>query len=138
MSKRNCAYSGKESECTDKVMPSDLSGSESHNWTNTLPSSREYKDSKAGSLPTDMEAEIHETFYLLELARWKVKFLENKLSILQRENNSRQPVKKTGAAKKNKEKIKEKQIETAKVIHEIVEDNESKIDNFLLQKKKIF
>jgi len=136
--KRKCAYTGNESECTDKVLPSIEAGEEVHNWTNALPSSRDYKDSKAGEMPTDIEAEIHETFYLLELARWKVKFLEDKLSKLQANNNSRQPVKKTGAAKKNKEKIKEKQIETAKVIHDIMEDNESKIDNFLLQKKKIF
>lgn len=136
MSKRKCAYTGKESECEDKVIPPSLSGGEVHNWTNRLPSSRDYKDSKAGNFPTDIEAEIQETFYLLEIARWKAKFLEDKLDKLQQENNSRQPVKKTGVAKKNKEKEKKQQIEASQVIHEIVKDNQDKIDSLLAQKKK--
>lgn len=138
MEKRPCAYTGQDSDCSDKVLPSELAGNEVHNWTNSLPTTRDYKDSKAGHAPTDIEAEIHETFYLLEIARWKTKFLEDKLLRLQQINNSRQPIKKTGAAQKNKQKIKEKQIEASIVINEVIKDNESKIDEVLNQKKRIF
>jgi phosphoenolpyruvate carboxylase len=134
--KRKCAYTGKESLCTDKVIPRELSDEEIHNWTNSLPCSIEYKESKGADFPNDLEAEIHETFYLLEIYRWKVKYLEKKLEILQQQNNTRRPIKKTGAAQKKKEKAKEKQIEAAIKEKQIVEDNSLKIEEFLNTKKK--
>jgi hypothetical protein len=134
--KRNCAYTGKDSMCTDKVLPAEIAEQEIHNWTNKLPCSLEYKESKTDDFPTDMEAEIQETFYLLEIARWKVKFLEEKLKKLQSENNKRKPIKKTGVAKKNKEIKKQKEIEVAQTVKEIVSDNEDKIEEFLNQKKR--
>lgn len=134
--KRDCAYSGVESTCQDKALPSYLGEDVAHNWVNSLPCSIVYKESKAGELPTDQEAEIHETFYLLELARWKVKYLELKLAKLQKENTSRKPQIKTGVGKKNKEKKKDKEIEAARAIHDVMEDNGPKIDEFLTSKKK--
>jgi hypothetical protein len=136
VSKRKCAYTGKESLCTDRVMPKEMAQEEIHNWTNNLPCSIEYKESKAGDLPNDLEADIHETFYLLEIARWKVRFLEQKLARLQEINNTRKPVKKTGVSQKNKQVQKEKQIETAITIKEVEESNSLKIDEFLENKKK--
>jgi len=136
MGKRKCAYTGQESECTDKALYKDFAEEEIHNWTNSIPCSISYKESKKDLFPTDIEAEIHETFYLLEIYKWKVKYLEKKLSTLQEKNNSRTPTEKTGVAQKNKEKKKQKEIESAIAIKEIAEDNESKIDTFLENKKR--
>lgn len=133
MSKRKCVYTNNESDCLDKVIPSE----ETHNWTLKVPCSTIYKESKGNDLPTDLEMEIHETFYMLELYRVKVKYLEAKLLKLQEENKgSRKPIKKTGAAKKNREKIKDNQIEASIAIKEIMEDNEPKIEELLETRKR--
>jgi hypothetical protein len=134
--KRKCIYTNQDSDCLDKIIPSE----EVHNWTLKAPCSSIYRESKGNDLPTDLEMEIHETFYLLELSRVKIKYLEAKLLKLQEENkDSRKPIKKTGAAKKNKEKIKDKQIEASIAIKEIMEDNEVKIDELLeIRKRSIF
>lgn len=134
--KRNCAYTGKDSLCKDNVIPRDLIEEEIHNWTNGLPSSIGYKESKASEFPTDLEMDIHETFYLIEITRIRLKYLEQKLKRLQEQNTERKPIKKTGARQAKKEKIKQKQIETAIVEKEIVEDNSSKIEEYLNSKKK--
>lgn len=134
--KRNCAYTDKESFCSDRILPKELAEDEVHNWAISMPASVDYKESKGGELPSDLEVEIHETFYLIELTKIRLKFLEKKLEKLQQINPSRGPAPKSGAAQKNKEKIKKKQIEAAIVEKEIVEDNSSKIDEFLEKKKK--
>jgi hypothetical protein len=134
--KRNCAYTGKDSLCKDNILPRDVIEDEIHNWANGLPSSIEYKESKGSDFPTDLEMDIHETFYLIEITRVRLKYLEKKLEKLQAQNNERKPIQKTGAKQKKKEKIKQKQIETAIVEKEIVEDNSSKIEEYLNNKKK--
>lgn len=134
--KRNCAYTGKDSLCKDNIIPRDLIEEEVHNWTNGLPSSIEYKESKGSEFPTDLEMDIHETFYLIEITRVRLKYLEQKLKRLQEQNMERKPIKKTGAKQAKKEKIKQRQIETAIVEKEIVEDNEDKIQEYLNSKKK--
>jgi uncharacterized coiled-coil protein SlyX len=134
--KRKCAYTGKDSFCTDKPLPSQVAEQEIHNWTNALPCSIEYKESKQGQSINDIELKIHETFYLLEIARFQVKFLENKLKELQDSNNTRTPIKKTGASQKNKEKKKEDQIQAAIAVKDEIKSAEQKIEELLKNKKK--
>lgn len=141
MSKRKCAYTGKDSFCSDKPLPSEVAEQEIHNWTNNLPCAVEYKESKKNQLPNDLEAEIHETFYLLEITRWKVKYLEIKLAKLQEVNNTRPSIQKTGIAKKNREQDKEKkknaEIEAANLIKETIDNDSKKIEE-MLKKKPLF
>jgi hypothetical protein len=131
--KRKCIYTNEDSDCLDRIIPSD----EVHNWTLKTPCNSQYRESKGTEPPTDLEMEIHETFYLLELSKIKVKYLEVKLLRLQEENKgNRKPIKKTGAAKKNKEKIKDKQIQASMAIKDILEDNEPKIQELLENRKR--
>jgi hypothetical protein len=131
--KRNCIYTNNESSAKDKVIPTDLAGEESHNWANSAPISTEYKESKGADIPSDLEMEINEVFKLLELSRLKVKYYELKLLKLQEENsNRRPPIKKTG---KTKEIKKQKDMEKAEVIKNVIEANEGKIEEVLEKRK---
>lgn len=117
---RKCIFTNKESKTKRSIIPRDKADGEIHNWTLYSPMSLEYD--KENRMPTDQEMEIHETFYMLELARLKVKYLETKLKDLQEQNgNSKKPPeerKKTAKStpKKKRKTKKEKEIEAA--IHE--------------------
>jgi hypothetical protein len=162
--RRKCIYTGKESLCRDKPMPNNLAGDEIHNWANAVPCSLEYKESKKDQMPNDIEAKIFETFYLLEIARWKVRYLELKyeqnkqketlkelelqiyqvndlelkLEILQQSNNSRKPIKKTGFNQKIKQQKKDEQIDKIITVEEVAKQDEKLIENMLKNKKILF
>lgn len=162
--KRKCAYTGKDSFCTDKPLHSTVAGSELHNWANAMPCSIEYKESKKDDIPNDTEIKIFEVFYLLEIARLKVRYLELKynktkensilkeielqiyqvndlelrLQILQESNNSRKPAKKTGLGQKNRAKKKNEEIEAAIAVKNTIENDEKLIEKMLKSKKILF
>ena len=82
---RKCTYTGKEAVKKDKVLPKNLvSDSEIHNWANSSPVSEEYKNKKLGNMPTELEMQANEFFYMLELARLRVNYYEKKLESVQK------------------------------------------------------
>lgn len=80
MEGRKCIYTGKDANYTDSVIPK-RHGDARHNWANKVPASSEYK--KSNRLPTDLEMEASRLFYLLEIARNEVNYLELKLQDVQ-------------------------------------------------------
>jgi hypothetical protein len=93
-----------------------------HNWVNKAPISAEYQKKKQGRLPTDLEMEANRIFYMLELAKLDVAYLEAKL----RETQS----KITGK--------KQDEIEKAHHIKDLVEGFEEKVEEKLTEKKKLW
>ena len=74
-------YTGTEASHTDSVI-SKKQG-DPHNWANKVPVSTEYLEKKKNRLPTDLEMEASRLFYLLEMARNEVTYLELKLKEVQ-------------------------------------------------------
>jgi hypothetical protein len=82
MSPRKCIYTNKEATSKDTVIPKTC-GDALHNWANRAPVNSEYQESKQSRLPTDLEMEAHRLFYLLELAKMEVSYLEARLQEVQ-------------------------------------------------------
>lgn len=80
MERRKCIYTGKEANYTDSVIPK-KNDEARHNWANKVPANSEYK--KNNRIPTDLEMEASRLFYLLEIARNEVNYLELKLQAVQ-------------------------------------------------------
>lgn len=139
MTTRTCTYTGKEAKGKDSVLPKSRLNTENHNWNNSTPVNTDYQALKGDRLPTELEMLANETFHLLELARLRVVFFENKLAEIQAEINKdyKEPIKKP-VAKTEKVKIKEKQIETAVVEKTVVESLTKKMDEILKPKKNIW
>lgn len=81
--KRKCVYTGENADSKTTVLPKGL---ETHNWAIEIP--RALKNRKRLGdvpLPTELEIEAYETFYALEVAKVKVKYLEARLALVQQE-----------------------------------------------------
>jgi hypothetical protein len=117
---KKCIYTNEEAVSKDTVLPKTEAGS--HNWANRAPVSPEYQKKKQGRLPTDLEMEANRIFYLLELARLDVAYLEARLKEVQ--------TKITG----------KKQVEVEKAYHikDLVETFEEKVQENLPDKKKLW
>lgn len=131
---RKCAYTGKVATSKDAVIPKKHLQNELHNWTKEVPVCNEYKNEKQDRMPTDHEMKIQETFYELELARMKVKYLENKLQNLQEVcvqfTTKKQDI--IPSVKPTKgEKKKAAQIEKAYHQKDVVEEVEQEIVEYL-------
>jgi HSP20 family molecular chaperone IbpA len=118
MGPRKCIYTGEEANSKEGVMPRDPNTL--HNWVNKAPTSAAYQQKKQGRLPTDLEMEANRIFYLLELARLDVAYLEAKLRETQ--------AKITGK--------KQEEIEKAYHVKELVENFESQAQEKLDSDKK--
>lgn len=148
MGSRKCVYTGKDANCTDKVIPHD-GGDIDHNWANSVPCSKEYKNRKGLNMPTEIEMELNRSFKHLELAKMDVAYWEKRIEML-RELNSTSEVEKSikptekpkkeqksvtlepeKASKRQKAK-KEKEIKTAYKEKEIQEVDLEKV----VKKKK--
>lgn len=115
---RKCIYTNKDAFSKDGVMPK--TPETLHNWANRAPIHPEYQKEKQGRLPTDLEMEANRLFYLLELARLDVAYLEAKL-------------------KETQEKItgkKQEEIEKAYHVKELVETFEENVGQVLETEKK--
>jgi hypothetical protein len=119
MGPRKCIYTNKEAHSKDTLIPKNR-GDALHNWANRAPADAEYLKSKAGRLPTDLEMEAHRIFYLLELARLEVTYLEERLKDVQERI--------TG--------VKQDQIEKAHHIKDLTETFENKVEEVLENKSK--
>jgi len=86
MAKRKCIYTGLYSNCKEKIIPSPYVGNEKHNWAINLPVNEEYRHLKDNRMPTDLEIEAHENFYLLELAKIKALYFNKKLENLDKKS----------------------------------------------------
>jgi hypothetical protein len=146
MTIRKCIYTGKDSNAKDQVLPNNP-----FNWTNKVPTTKEYKNSKNGNLPTELEMQANETFHLLELARNRVLFYEAKLKEIQDEIGgceTPEPVQKlskvsksdTSKAKKTPKKVSKRDVEIEKAIEEkeIMEDSEKAIEKVLKKKSNLW
>ena len=118
MGPRKCIYTGEEANSKEGVMPRDPNTL--HNWVNRAPTSAAYQQKKQGRLPNDLEMEANRVFYLLELARLDVAYLEAKLIEIQAK-----------IAGKKKE-----DIEKAYHIKDLVENFEEKVPEKLNAEKK--
>lgn len=125
MSSRKCIYTGKEADCTDKVIPHD-GGDIDHNWANSAPCSRSYKVQKGLEEPTELEMQINKAFKMLELAKMDMYFWEKRLKYLQDilQKDVNEPPKNS--------KKKKKEVELAYQEKEISDINLDKV----LKKKK--
>ena len=135
MSSRKCIYTGKNANTTDKVIPKE-GGDENHNWSNSVPCSKEYKDFKGLRLPTELELEANKIFKKLELAKLDVVLYEKELGRIQAEIAKTLPkVSKndTSGTKKVLKSNKEKEIEIAHTEKAIKETNFDEV----IKKKKV-
>jgi len=114
---RKCIYTNKEANSKDNVIPKKKIGGELHNWANKAPVSKDYKDLKQDSMPTDLEFEANQLFHKLELAKLEVKFYEDRLAEIQ------QKIKETTKIPEKKSK-KDKEIEQMYIEKEVVEGKE--------------
>jgi hypothetical protein len=120
MAPRKCIYTGEEATSKSGVMPKE--GDPAHNWANRAPVNSEYQKAKQGRLPTDLEMEANRLFYLMELAKLEVSYLEAKLKEVQ--------YKITGK--------KQEEIEKAHHIKDLVEGFEEKVEEKLQADKRKF
>jgi hypothetical protein len=85
--KRNCIFTNLPA--TTKLTIS----SSKHNWTKSVPCTKEFLESKKNNKLTDIEFKLIELFYLKELTLLKIDYLENKMkeirSMLNLENYSK-------------------------------------------------
>jgi hypothetical protein len=121
---RKCAYTGKDAESKDSVIPKKKLEQEIHNWTKEVPVCNEYKNEKTDRMPTDLEMDIQETFYLLELARMRVLYLENKLEKLQSGYKGKPKSEKPTKSMKKKES----QIKKAHHVDEVLDKRKNMWD----------
>jgi predicted nuclease with TOPRIM domain len=80
MERRKCIYTGQEANYTDSVIPK-RNDEARHNWANKVPANSNYQ--KSNRLPTDLEMEASRLFYMLEMAKNEVNYLELKLQEVQ-------------------------------------------------------
>lgn len=151
MSARKCIFTNKDSNTKRSIIPKSEADEEIHNWTLYSPMNMDYD--KENRMPTNHEMEMHETFYMLELARLKVKYLEMKLKDLQEKNpkptpnepqNNPKPtpepseelelLKKGNSKKKKRKTKKEKEIEMAEHEKEVVQNVD--LDKALEKRRK--
>ena len=134
MSSRKCIYTGKDASTTDKVIPKE-GGDENHNWSNSVPCSKEYKAFKGLRLPTELELEANKVFKKLELAKLDVVLYQKEMLRIQSEIAKPLPkVSKsdTSGTKKVLKSKKEKEIEIAHTEKEIKETN---FEEVIIKKK---
>jgi len=135
MSSRKCIYTGKDAGTTDKVIPK-KGGDETHNWSNSVPCSKEYKAFKGNRMPTELELKANKIFKKLELAKLDVVLYEEELHRIQSElvqNLPKVSKSDTSGTKKVLKSKKEKEIEIAHKEKEIIETDFDKV----ITKKKV-
>lgn len=134
---RKCIYTGKQAKAKDSVIPRAILGDEIHNWAVHAPADHDYLINKSSNMPTELEMQANEIFHLLELHRLRVVYYEKKLEEIQAEiiKNYKEPEK---PKLSKSEKKKEKEIEKAVVLKEVVESTEEKIDNLFKNKRKMW
>lgn len=137
MSIRKCIYTNKEAKSKDHVLPKSILDEEIHNWCNQAPSNTNYLQQKLNNIPSELEMQANELFHLLELAKLRVKFFEEKLSLVQQEINKdyKEPIK--NEISHRAQKI-EKQKEQIIVEKAIVEDVDKKINEFFNTSKSLW
>ena len=74
MSVRKCIYTNRSATGKDRVIPKKFLSDETHNWANRAPISWDYRGFKKDRMPTDLEFEALQVFYLSELAQLKLNF----------------------------------------------------------------
>lgn len=114
---KKCIYTNEEAVAKDTVVPKSVAGR--HNWANRAPSSPQYIANKQGRLPTDLEMEANRLFYLLELSRLDVSYLEARLREVQEKITGK----------------KQEEIEKAYHIKDLVENFEEKVEEKLTTHK---
>ena len=117
---RKCIYTNQDAVSKEGVLPKDQSTL--HNWANKAPISAEYQKKKQGRPPTDLEMEANRVFYLLELARLDVVYLEARLKEIQEKITGK----------------KQEDVEKAYHIKDLVEGFEEKVEKKLQDKKKLW
>lgn len=133
---RKCVYTGLTAKCKDSLIPKNILGNEIHNWTSEVPCNIFYKEIKKEREPNELELMALEYFYLLEVAKIKVKYYEGKLREVQEKIGFKEPTPED-LFKKNENKV-DRQIREAKVLNSNMEDANQAIDQFFKNKKDIF
>jgi hypothetical protein len=117
MTKRNCIFTGQESDTKDKVIPRHRAH-DPHSWTDEVPTTSSYKEFRKDRPPTDLELKAVETFYTIELLELNLISNKAKLSDIQAEINKTfvaKPVLKPKNEGKRAAKKKDKEIQVAKI-----------------------
>ena len=78
---RKCIYTNEDAVSKEGILTRD--SNTIHNWANKAPISASHQKNKQNRLPTDLEMEANRIFYLLELARLDVVYLEARLKEIQ-------------------------------------------------------
>jgi len=132
MSERKCVYTGLPADSMDKVVPKE-GGDESHNWANSVPCSKAYKEIKKRRNPDDLEMNANTIFKKLELARLEVVKLERDLIENQKKICKKYKIHNADFKRKasKKEQIemayKEKEIQEMD-FSEVLEENKQKLE----------
>lgn len=133
MSSRSCIYTGLKASTTDKVIPK-TGGDETHNWANSAPCSKMYKDIKARRLPNELEMNANRLHTKLELAKLDVQFYEAQLL-----KNQAEIRKVLGISDKNTVSSEEKsprQVKEEKIAIKEKEIIETNLETVLEERKK--
>lgn len=137
MAIRKCIYTNKDARSKDSILPKEVLGEEIYNWAAQVPCNTEYLDQKVGKIPSELEMQANEIFHLLELAKLRVVFYEQKLQTIQDKIRPtyKEIVKNTPTVA---EKTKEKQIKQMIVEKEVVEEITKDIDQVFAAKRKLW
>ncbi len=127
---RKCIYTNKEAKSKDRVIPKSKIGDELHNWCNFVPVSSGYKDIKKDNMPDELEMQANELFKMLEMAKLRVVYFEEKLKEVQ------EKLKPRVKTEEKEEEKKERQIKQAFHEKAVVEVHEESIAEILNKRKK--
>jgi len=137
MTIRKCIYTNKDARSKDSIIPKETLGEEIYNWTSQVPCNSDYLAQKQSKQPTELEMQANEIFHLLELAKLRVVFYEQKLLAIQDKIRLtyKEVVKNTPTVA---EKTKDKQIKQMIIEKELVEEANKDIDQILTNKRKLW
>ena len=134
---RKCVYTGLQAKCKDTLIPKSILGNEIHNWVSEIPCNTFYKELKKDKNPNELELMAFEYFYMLEIAKVKVKYYENKLKEVQDKIGFRQPSE-NEIVKKHEVKVEKEEREARHLQVNLDEANDSIDKHFENMKREIF
>ena len=124
--RRKCVFTGKEGN--DKLEI----GKDSHNWAKGVPCNRDYRDLRKGEVLSEDEMDAVSLFYLIESHQLRLDNLKLELEKIQKKILKKMPFLEKEKFNKNKE------IESAFLQKEILDEGKDQIEKVLNQKLKLW
>lgn len=124
--KRKCIFTGRDA--TEKL----TIGKDDHNWAKSVPCDKHYKELRKGEVLSEDEMDLIALFYLIESHQLRLDNLKLEMEKIQKKLLIKMPF-------LEKEKtIKTREIETAFVEKEIIDEGRDAIEKVLNKKLKLW